>query len=495
MIQKSVGRFTALLTAIAVAALALLGLASPASAADSLPDPTRTGSLTIHKFATPDSPTGLPHNGTQVDTTGLTPVPGATFSIKRVTGIDLTTNQGWADASDLSQVFDPAGAEASVTGAGYGLSAASGSPVTTDAAGLASLSNLPLGLYLVQETAWPAGATPSAPFLVSIPLTDPANGDKWLYDVHVYPKNATTSVTKTVDDAAAIKLGDEVTWTIDADIPNVATIDAYKVVDVLDSKLDYVGTSVTLSDGTTITEGTDYTVTYDAAAHRLTVEFTAAGRAVLAAHTTAKVEIEVTTTVNTVGEIANTALLYPNQASYGVKPGEPGGPTVTPPVLTKWGSITVLKTDEGGAALAGAVFSVYASQADAEAGTNPISLGGQTTFTAGADGTLTIAGLRYSDYANGATVAPGDPGYQKYWLVEVKAPSGFELLADPIGFEVTAATTAVGVDLTVENVPANGGFELPFTGGSGRTLIYVLGLALLVVAGAVVIASRRRAED
>lgn len=495
MIQKSVGRFTALLTAIAVAALALLGLAHPASAADNLPDPARTGSLTIHKFATPDSPTGLPHNGTQVDTTGLTPVAGATFSIKQVTGIDLTTNQGWADSNDLSQVFDPAAAESSVTGAGYGLTAASGSPVTTDAAGLASVSNLPLGLYLVQETAWPAGATPSAPFLVSIPLTDPANGDTWLYDVHVYPKNATTSVSKTVDDADAIKLGDQVEWTIDADIPNVQVIDAYKIVDVLDGKLDYVGAKVTLSDGTTITEGTDYTVTYDAAAHRVSVEFTAAGRAVLAAHPTAEVRVVVTTKVNTVGEIANTALLYPNQASYGVKPGEPGGPTVTPPVLTKWGGLTVLKTDDDGAALAGAVFSVYPSQADAEAGTNAIVISGQSTWTAGADGTLTISGLRYSDFANGATVAPGDPGYQKYWLAEVKAPTGFELLADPIGFEVTAATTAVGVDLTVENVPANGGFELPFTGGSGRTLIYVVGLALLVVAGAVVIAGRRRAED
>lgn len=489
------GRLTALLTALALAALALLGLASPVSAADSLPDPDRTGSITIHKFEAPDSPTGLPNNGTEVDTAGLTPMAGVTFSIQQVSGIDLSTNQGWSDADDLSDVFDPADAEGSITGAGYTLTDATGSPVTTDGSGIASLSSLPLGLYLVQETSYPAGTTPSAPFLVSVPLTNPNDQSTWLYDVHVYPKNATTNVTKTVEDENAIKLGDQVAWTITADIPNVDVIDGYKIVDQLDSKLTYVGAQVTLSDGAAITEGTDYTVVHDAATNTLTVQFTEAGRAVLAAHSTAQVLVEVTTTVNAVGEIANNALLYPNEASFDVRPGEPGGPVVTPPVLTKWGSITVLKTDDDGAALAGAVFSVYASQADAEAGTNPISLGGQTTFTAGADGTLTISGLRYSDYANGQTVAPGDPGYQAYWLVEVEAPSGFELLADPVEFTVTAATSTAGVDLTVENVPSNAGFELPFTGGSGRALLYVLGFALLVVAGAVVIVSRRRAED
>jgi fimbrial isopeptide formation D2 family protein/LPXTG-motif cell wall-anchored protein len=486
-------RFHALLAVMAVAMLAILGTAQSASAANPLPDPSETGSINIHKFATPDSPTGLPNNGTAVDTTGLTPVPGVTFSIQQVNTIDLTTNAGWADANDLSNVFDPSDAEGSITGAGYTLAAAPGSPVTTDANGDASVTDLALGLYLVQETSWPAGTTPSAPFLVSVPLTNPNDQSSWLYDVNVYPKNATTQVTKTVEDATATQLGDEVVWTIDGDIPNVDPIDGYKIVDQLDTKLDYVSAQVTLSDGTTITQGTDYTIAFDAATNTLTVEFTAAGRAILAAHNTAKVEVKVTTTVNAVGEIANTALLYPNQASFDVQPGEPGGPIVTPPVITKWGGITVLKTDENGAALAGAVFSVYTSEADAEAGTNPVTLGGQTTFSVAADGTVTISGLRYSNWADGAAVAPGDPGYQDYWLVEVQAPSGYELLADPIQFDVTAATTAVGVDLTVENVPSNGGFDLPFTGGSGRAALSIVGLGLLLAAGAAMF-MRRRAQ-
>lgn len=486
------GRLRVLVLAIAAIGLAMLGLARPAGAASpSLPDPTKTGSITIHKFETPDTPTTLPHNGTAVDTTGLTPMSGVTFSVQKVTGIDLTTNQGWQDANTLSSSFNPANAPGSITSAGYTLSAAAGSPVTTNASGTAALSGLPLGLYLVTETSWPAGATPSTPFLVSVPLTDPDSENAWLYDVNVYPKNAVTNVSKTVKDEAAIKLGDAVTWSITADIPNVSTIDGYKITDQLDTKLTYVDATATVA-GATLTKGTDYTVSLDAATNTVTVDFTASGRAVLAAHNTAQVVVKVDTKVNAVGEIANTALLYPNQSSFNVTPGQPGGPVVTPPVLTKWGSVTVQKTDQNGAALAGAVFSVYATQADAEAGNNPIALGGQTTFAVAADGKLTISGLRYSDFANGVTVTSGQAGWQDYWLAEVKAPNGYELLADPIKFDVTAATTAVGVDLTVKNMPANAGFQLPFTGGPGGLFIY-LGGALLLVGALVIGMSRKRA--
>jgi len=485
------GRLRAFLLVFAAFAVALLGLARPAGAASpSLPDPSRTGSITMHKFEAPSSPTGLPNNGTVVDTAGLTPMPGVTFSVQQVTGIDLTTNQGWQDASALSRSFNPANASGSITAAGHGLSAAAGSPVTTDSNGAASVGSLPLGLYLVTETSWPAGATPSAPFLVSVPLTDPSNLDKWIYDVNVYPKNAVTNVAKTVDDSRAIKLGDPVSWTITGDIPNVSTIDGYKIVDQLDPKLAYAGTTVSLADGTAITQGTDYTIAFDSATNTLSVVFTDAGRAVLAAHHATQVVVKVNSTVNAVGEIANSALLYPNQASFGVTPGEPGGPVVSPPVDTKWGGITVLKTDQNGNALSGAVFSVYTSQTDAQNGTNPVSINGQTTFTSGANGQVGISGLRYSDYANGQAVAPGDPGYQDYWLAEVTAPSGYELLASPVKFQVTSNTSTVGVDLTIKDVPSNAGFTLPFTGGPGGILVYAGGALLL--AGALLVALTRR---
>ncbi|MEV7605928.1 SpaH/EbpB family LPXTG-anchored major pilin [Paenarthrobacter sp. NPDC089322] len=477
---------------IAGAVLAMTFSVTPASAAP-LVDGDQLGSITVHKFERPSTATGLPNNGTAVDTTGLTPLAGVEFTIQQVNTIDLSTNAGWDAAHNLSSVFSPADPTGSITGAGYTLGG--GQAQTTDAAGTAAFSDLPVGLYLVTETNYPAGVTPAAPFLVSVPLTDPDNNDNWIYDVHVYPKNSLTGAEKTVTDAPDVKLGDQIDFTITGDIPNEDVIDGYKIVDQLDPKLTYVDATATLVDGTVLTEGTDYNVVFDAATNTVSVVFTPAGRALLAAHNDTRVQVVVNTKVNTIGEIENEALVYPNAASFDITPGQPGGPIVTPPVVTKWGEITLEKVDENGAALAGASFSVYATEADAQAGTNPIALNGQTTFTVAADGTLTISGLRYSDWANGAAVAPGDAEYRTYYLVETTAPAGYELLAEPISFLVNATTTTVGIDLEVKNIPSNSGFELPLTGGVGTGLLYAAGALLITGAGLLFVRSRRTSNN
>lgn len=468
------------------AVLAMSFSVAPAQAAP-LVDGSQLGSITVHKFERPSTPTGLPNNGTAVDTTGLTPLAGIGFTIQQVNSIDLATNAGWESAHNLSSVFSPADPAGSITGAGFTLG--TGQTQTTDAAGTAAFASLPVGLYLVSETSFPANVTPSAPFLVSVPLTDPDNKDNWIYDVNVYPKNSVTTAEKTVTDAPDIKLGDTIDFTITGDIPNEANIDGYKVVDKLDEKLTYVGATTTLVDGTVITEGTDYTTTFDAGNNTVTVLFTPAGRAVLAAHNTTKVQVVVHTTVNTIGEIENQAIVYPNEGSF------EGTGVPTPNVVTKWGGMTLQKVNENGAALAGASFSVYATEADAKAGTNPITLSGQTVFTVAADGTLTISGLRYSDWANGAAVAPGSPDYRTYYLVETTAPTGYELLAQPVSFLINAATTTVGVDLQVKNVPSNGGFQLPLTGGVGTGILYAAGALLLAGAALMLVRSRRRTNN
>jgi fimbrial isopeptide formation D2 family protein/LPXTG-motif cell wall-anchored protein len=459
---------------------------APAQAAP-LVDGTKTGSITVHKFERPSTPTGLPNNGTAVDTTGLTPLAGIGFTIQQVNTIDLSTNAGWDAAHNLSTVFSAANPTGSITGAGFSLGTAQ--TQTTDAAGTAAFATLPVGLYLVSETSYPSSVTPSAPFLVSVPLTDPNNKDNWIYDVNVYPKNSVTTADKTVQDAPDVKLGDTVDFTITGDIPNEAAIDGYKIVDQLDSKLTYTGATATLVDGTVITAGTDYNVTFDAATNTVTADFTPAGLAVLAAHNTTKVQLVVHTTVNTIGEIANQAVVFPNKGSFG------GTGVPTPVVITKWGDITLQKVDPSGNPLTGASFSVYANQADAKAGTNPINLAGQTVFPVAADGTLTISGLRYSDWANGAPVAPGSPDYRTYYLVETTAPAGYELLAEPVSFLINQATTTVGIDMQVKNVPSNNGFQLPLTGGVGTGILYAAGALLVAGAALLLVRSRRNASN
>ncbi len=476
-------------TALTGAVLAMVCAVAPASAADNpLVDATQKGSITVHKFEKPEAATGLANNGTQLDaaaTAALKPLDGVTFSIAQVGGIDLATNEGWKTANDLLGKFDAKDSAGSITGAGHTLSQAVTAVTGSGGkAGEAYFGELGLGLYLVTETVVPNGVTPSAPFLVSVPLTDPNNQKNWLYNVHVYPKNSVSTANKTVADADSVKLGDNVTFTITGGIPNEDILDGYKVVDVRDAKLTYVSTEVALANGAALESG-DYTVTTDG--NTVTVEFTEPGLAKLAANKTSQVQVVITTTVNTIGEIKNQALVYPNKFSIDSNTS----PMETPEVETKWGAITLKKTNKAdGEPLAGAKFSVFTTEADAKAGTNPVELGGETVFATPANGELTIAGLRYSNFANGVLVAEGEAGFLNYFLAEVEAPAGFELLAAPIKFQVTQATTAVGVDLDVVNVPSNSGFELPLTGGTGTTLLYAGGL--LLVAGAVLLLVRSR---
>ena len=82
----------------------------------------------------------------------------------------------------------------------------------TDSYGRTSASGLPLGLYLVVETRVPEMVTSTtAPFFVSLPMTsvdgDNATdgGNRWIYDVTMYPKNLTgiPTLEKTVREAKA----------------------------------------------------------------------------------------------------------------------------------------------------------------------------------------------------------------------------------------------------------------------------------------------------
>lgn len=459
----------------AATGLVLTGLAVvPATAADNQVDPSRTGSLTIHKFEEPDVASGLANDGTELSgaqTAALTPLADVTFSLRQVPGIDLSTNAGWQAASDLT-----------VAGAATATSGVSPLVGTTGADGVVRFADLPLGVYLVTETDYPAGAAPAAPFLVTLPLTHPTSLSSWLYDVHVYPKNVVTGATKTVEDADDIKVGDTITWTITGDIPNGGRTDGYVITDQLADQLAYDRTSVSLSDGTAVLEGTHYTVT--SVSGLVTIRFTEAGLDLLAAHDTARVVVELDTVVTAIGEISNTATVFPNLSAI-----DSGNGVTTPPSVTKYGNATALKVDPDGTVLAGARFEVYPTLADAQAGTNAIVIDGQSSWVSGTDGVLTISGLRYSNFRDGVEIADRSQ-WTHYYLAEVEAPAGFELLAQPIEFDVTSGDTAV--DLTIENVRSNAGFQLPLTGANGTAMIVLAGGLLLT--GSVLLAVRSRRQ-
>ena len=542
---------------------AMVGAMTSASAApDNLPDAaTYDGhsSLTITKLEAPNV-SGAKSDGTQEDASVVnqsTPLPDVTFKITPINGIDLTTNQGWQDASTLADSFATAALQGNAAAeaffvAPYTLDTASAASLTTDASGIAAFDSLPFALYLVEETGAPAGVTPAAPFVVSVPMTDPGDTSKWMYDIYCYPKNSITKVTKTVDDATATSVDDPngtatgnntVTWTITGDIPaddgTGSPVSGYKITDTLAAQLTYVSTAVYTLDlqtppaapVATLVDPSYYTITTtggSGAATNWTLLFNsppdADGLGLLTdardnASIGAQVQVVITTKVTDVGElggevpaspdpmddtsgsIVNYALVYPNQYAIEGKVD----PAQSNDVDTKWGTVTLVKFDKIGTdgnpvsgpddtytkRLAGAVFSVYTSEQDAKDDTNAV----QTGLTTDSNGMLTVSGLRYSYYADGEQLAAGDNGVIHYWLAETQAPSGYELLAQPITFDVLQnqdPATATW-ELQVPNVKHNGGFPLPFTGGTGVTLIYAAGLIVIVTAiGLGIMTSRRR---
>lgn len=500
-------RRTGAIGAVIAAAALALALAVPAHAdSSSLPDGTKTANLHITKYQTPAGSQG---DGTQQNPApSNTPIAGVTFTIKQVNTIDLTTQAGWQNAGKLATDYNAAaptstsGAESAITADKYTLGSAS--TATTASDGTANFTGLPLGLYLVEETATPAGVTPANPFLVTLPMTNPSSTSAWNYDVYVYPKNAVSTATKTVTDDTATGVGSPVTFTVKGDIPDAtgdpqtAPLTAYKMEDQLDTKLDYVSSTVALADGTAL-PAADYTITPSqatAGGPDVTVVFNADGLALLGKHRDTQVVWTINTKANAAGNIQNTAALYPDQSAVDGK-----NPTKSNTVITKWGNVTVKKQAQSGTALAGATFQVYATNSCSTkpnlSSASPVSVGSTNSWTTGSDGTLTISGLRYSAWADNQTVADGATGYNCYWLVETKAPTGYELQAEPISFTVDDSTTADGVDTTVTDVPHNAGFQLPFTGGTGSTVITLVGMGL--VAAAVVVAfvvyRRRRAAQ
>ncbi|WP_448656657.1 SpaH/EbpB family LPXTG-anchored major pilin [Microbacterium lacticum] len=486
----------AALAALAVVLLALWGGAQPSRADQPAPsiDPAAATAIEIHKLRQPD---GLlpPATGLVQDTAGLAPVAGAVFTATLVPGLDLTTDAGQRAAAQLTA------GQAEVLISGVAPSARA----TTDNNGNASLSGLQVGMYLVREVGTPTGYTPSVPFLVPLPLTVPDTRAGWLYTVHVYPKNAYAGVALSVIDHDAVTLGDTVRWQSQSDIPHVPVLDGYRLVQRLDARLNLVGgadvsilCNVALAGGACPrpVEGVDYTMSYDGSARLLTVNFTPAGRAMLA-HTAgldpaARVVVSYRTAVLAGGELSSESILYASDAAIRGGSGAPA--PVSDSAMTKWGPLAVVVHERGRPdhLISGAALRLYRTADDAAAGRNPIVVNGVSTWTTDAQGRVDIPGLRFSGFVDGLDRELSDPLYRYYYAVPISFPSGYTGSTAPLRTIVASTTDAQVV--TVE-VWRTGDGALPVTGGQIPWAIAATSLAAIGAGILFVLRRRERRED
>ena len=411
-----------------------------------------------------------------------------------MTNADLSTNEGIAAASNLTVATAQQGD-------------AVGGEKITDAQGKANWENLEVGVYILRETTTPEGYSPAADSLVFVPMTRAnaeAGGTQWLYDITAYPKNTSKKTPEKKVEDSGQNVGDTVKYTIDTWAQTVRdgqfrTI--YRIEDTLDPALDAENATVQVTPNSFV-EGTDYNVTKNG--QNIVVEFTDAGVAKIenGQQISATIEAKVKEDILTDGALKNKARQIQNNPNSNQKTDEV--PSDTPEVKTYFGKIEFKKVDGDRKALEGAEFQVYGTNEDtcSNADANEDArqkANGKETWVSGADGKVTIEGLHANNIANMDSNGNTTPNkYTKYCLFETKSPKGFELLAEPLEFTLTASTENDTVTASEIKVGENGGEvvnlkdttpKLPLTGGMGIGLLALLG-GLIIAAGA--FAAKRR---
>lgn len=332
-------------------------------------------------------------------------------------------------------------------------------------------------------------------------------------------KTETPSIEKTAN-KTTVNIGDVVTYTVTGAIPDTTGYSeyVYKIHDELSAGLDFVNDA----NGTAL--GTDATTVNVAVAFtdaEGTDANTAPTTATLDTENNRKMSLDLSEwvranqrnkgkefTVTYYAKVNKAAVVTEKnkaQLEYGNKPGETT--TTTPSeVKTPTYPLDILKVKkDSNVKLAGAKFSLYKSENDAKNGTNPIKVTGNNgnyvvdpaSATTEFESVENIERKGYNLRVNG--LAEGT-----YYLVETKAPDGFNKLTAPVVITITKSTGAdvnnwtISKDGTVEtdkiiDIANSTGSLLPSTGGRGAIAFAVIA-ALLVFGVAVSFIRDKRKE-
>lgn len=487
------------LMAALLAVAMVCAMAIPAFAADGA-SATRTGSITI--------------NGA---------IDGQNYKIYRILNLEAnegftaykyTINPSWetfvSEHNDVftvkngivtSTVTDAAKIQALANDAGDYVKIESLAPDGTATAAKPTVSNLPLGYYLVVPE--PGVVTNS---LCSLGTTNP--------DVTINEKNGKPTITKQVEHAAGspasandATVGDTVKFYV-----TINAIDGkpenYVMHDKMDEGLSFNASSVTVKRGEeTLEKGTDYElITSPADNDTFDIKFEKN-----VVKTNDVFTVIYTATLNEKAVVGTPGNKNETKLTYGDNQRVDAEPTKT----YTW-SFNIFKYFMNGTvekALEGAKFILYRKASTNSESENEYAvmdangkiqswISGEehaTVLTSPTDGKLTMSGL-----ANGT-----------YYLKETEAPQGYNPLENDIEIMITAAnwttsgtpsakieyktSTAEGASFAeAENgtvkVENKTGTVLPGTGGIGTTIFYVVGGGLMVAA-AILLITKKRMEN
>lgn len=503
-------------------------------------DKAKTYSLTIFKWQDE-----LDKSGKQKKST---PVPGAEFTVKKVTqidgkDIDLTKYADWVKVASKIDGLNKGTATGITTENGNGTKKNTSGTDQGTKKGVAKF-DLGIGLYQVQETTVPKGfsAAESKPFYMTIPRIEKDKDGNVVYNYAPYadPKNKdlSNSVKKTADLSKTVGAGDKISYTISAEFDKMkekaeagqTTADlkaddfnGYSVVDLAPDKafvyptdITSVVTKVQLGTGDapatsdTTLPTADYTVakakdqiaatTTDVARDKIVVSFNDAGKAALAkaangnAGNVVKVFVTLEFTLadsTTLGDktVINKGGLIPSHE--GKTPDVVEGKKYKEVKFSKFKIKKVSSTDQS--ALEGGKFVIFANKADAQACATAVKTNTDVESKCGASSPRSAFGEKTSAKDTGLTEEYSVKRDEDFYIVETAAPAGYIRNPDVV---TTSATTG-DVTYTFQNLPTKDKgfwFNLPKTGAAGVIIFAVIGMCF-VGSGFFVYMRRRKKEE
>lgn len=329
-------------------------------------------------------------------------------------------------------------------------------------------------------------------------------------------KTEAPSITKTAD-KDTVSIGQVVKYTVTGSVPDTTGYAeyVYNIHDTLSSGLDFVNdeNGAPTSDG-----NVKVTVAFkdatDASTAPTTATLDTANKRKMSLDLSAWVKANQTNkgkefTVTYYAKVNKDAVVTEKnkaQLEYGNKPGET---TTTTPSEAKTPTypldINKIKTGSK-EKLAGAKFSLYTSETDAKNGTNPIKVTGSNgNYVVNPESTTTEFESVKSIDVEGYNLRVNGLAEGTYYLVETKAPDGFNKLTAPIVIKITKSTTGNEEDWTLSkndvkeedkiiDVENSTGSMLPSTGGMG-TIAFTVVAALLLLGVAVSFIRDRKKEN
>ncbi|GHU42650.1 peptidase [Bacilli bacterium] len=506
--------------------------------------PAKTGSALESKLAGLDKLNGVKFKISRVKALG-TPAASLTNPDKQVLGKDyaIDTSYGMNGFTAGEQTGTTSGNGELIFDLGRGL-AADGTYLVEemDSTGVSVAGSSPLKTTEVKRKI--------SPFFVHVPMTDRDTRDKLLYDITVYPKNEVDhplNPTKTIDGqkGSSLLAGLPFRWeaTVDinpsdfywvakqagtipgTNIPIVAGQDVYMdyftITDALNPKTDLLSTKVQVLDGSNawvdLTPNIDYTFT--------------TGSVAMAPASTSKITLtqdgmkEISKTISGAKKLRVVYEVKVNDPKFdgtidneftverkkqGLTPDVEKNST-KPQYFT--GGFDIKKTAEDtGGTLAGAVFHIATSQADAKAkkflatdgksyplGTSGVNF---VTTTSKSNGLAAFDGLPltwYTDTNNNGKQDDSEPTKAQadikrdYWVVETKAPANYHLYGEPIPVTVDLETYK---DATIElSVNDKRDTDLPFTGGTGMKILITIAIGAIVIGTTMIVFEKKSLFD